>query len=163
FNVMLAGYVPILTLVERLSWIKSNYGMLRRLVRAGVWMQITAGSLTGMFGSKAQYWAERMLDDGYVHLLATDAHDVDRRPPNLSQGFERAANRIGIDAAQHLVVTRPRGVIDDVSPSLLPPPHAASARSESPAPNAPHDDQQHTGAHHAGAGGGRGLVSWLWR
>jgi protein-tyrosine phosphatase len=162
FNLILAGYVPILTHPERLSWIKSHYEMLQRLVRAGVWMQITAGSLTGMFGSKAQYWAERMLDDGYVHILATDAHNVDRRPPNLSQGFERAANRIGIDAAQHLVVTRPRGVIDDVSPSILPPPHAASARSESTAPNAPHD-QQRAGAHHAGVGGGRSLVSRLWR
>ena len=55
-----------------------------------------------MFGSKAQYWAERMLDEGYVHILATDAHDVDRRPPNLSQGLERAAKRIGIDAAAAL-------------------------------------------------------------
>ena len=44
---MVAGYVPILTHPERLSWIKSHYGLMQRLVHAGVWMQMTAGSLTG--------------------------------------------------------------------------------------------------------------------
>ena len=38
--------------------------------------------------------AERMLDDGLVHILATDAHNTVRRPPNLSQGREIAAKRI---------------------------------------------------------------------
>ena len=39
-------------------------------------MQITAGSLAGAFGRNARYWAERMLAEGYVHILATDAHDT---------------------------------------------------------------------------------------
>ena len=173
FSLIVAGYVPILTHPERLSWIKSHYGLMQRLVHAGVWMQVTAGSLTGHFGSKAQYWAERMLDEGYVHVLATDAHDVERRPPNLSQGLERAAERIGIDAAEHLVVTRPRGVIENVSPSTLPMPHAGCAAARSTAgPSeldrstdhfyAAHDRQRHA-FDHADAGIRHGLAGWLRR
>ena len=127
FNIVAAGYVPILTHPERLTWISSHYEVVQRLIRAGVWMQITAGSLAGAFGRNARYWAERMLDEGYVHILATDAHDVNRRPPNLSQGRELAAKRVGDTEAQHLVVTRPRGVLLNDVPSNLPRPESAFA------------------------------------
>ena len=122
FSLLVAGYVPILTHPERLTWIQSHYQVIQRLVHAGIWMQVTAGSLTGAFGRNARYWAERMLDEGCVHILATDAHDVNRRPPNLSQGRELAAKRVGDTEAQHLVVTRPEGVLRNDLPSNLPRP-----------------------------------------
>ena len=119
FNILVAGYVPILTHPERLSWIKSHYQAIQRLVEAGVWIQLTAGSLAGLFGRNARYWAERMLDEGCVHILATDAHDVSRRPPNLSLGQELASKRVGIDEATHMVVTRPLGILRNEPPSNL--------------------------------------------
>jgi protein-tyrosine phosphatase len=117
--------VPILTHPERLSWINSHYGAIERLARAGVWMQITAGSLAGAFGRNARYWAERMLDEGRVHILATDAHDTKKRPPNLREGRELAAVRVGADEAERLVVGRPKGVLMNLAPSDLPAPVAA--------------------------------------
>src|SRR5690606_14241215 len=105
---------------ERLRWIESHYALVATLARAGVWMQITAGSLAGTFGSRAQYWAERMLDEGIVHILATDAHDVRHRRPDLSRGAELAARRVGDSEAWHLVSTRPKGVLDNVPSSDLP-------------------------------------------
>jgi protein-tyrosine phosphatase len=127
FDLLVAGYVPILTHPERLRWIESHYQTIERLVHAGVWMQLTAGSLAGVFGRNARYWAERMLDEGFAHILATDAHDVRARPPNLSQGRELAAKRVGSTEAQHLVVTRPRGVLHNDVPSNLPPPETAAS------------------------------------
>ena len=121
FSILVAGYVPILTHPERLSWIKGNFDLIRRLYDAGVWMQITAGSLTGAFGSGPRYWAEKMLDEGLVHLLATDAHDVKRRPPNLAEGYEAAAVRIGQDEALHLVYTRPLVIVRNEPPTAAPP------------------------------------------
>ena len=122
FSVLAAGYVPILTHPERLSWIKARYDLIKRLAKSGVWMQITAGSLAGAFGPNAQYWGERMLDEGLVHILATDAHDTKRRAPNLSVGRDSAAVRVGEGEAEHLVATRPRGVLENVAPSSLPMP-----------------------------------------
>ena len=124
FSLVAGQYVPILTHPERLTWISSNYAALTRLNAAGVWFQITAGSLTGDFGRNARYWAERLLDEGRVHLLATDAHDLKRRAPCLSRGREVAAKRIGEVEAENLVVTRPRGVLHNVPPSDLPLPTA---------------------------------------
>jgi protein-tyrosine phosphatase len=84
-------------------------------------MQVTSGSLTGRFGKRAQYWGDRMLDEGLVHILATDSHHIDRRPPLLAEGRDAAARRLGEEEAWHMVRTRPAGVIDDIPSDALPP------------------------------------------
>jgi protein-tyrosine phosphatase len=122
FNVMVAGYVPILTHPERLSWVPSRYETIKKLVRAGVWMQLTAGSVAGAFGRNALYWSERMLDDGCVHVIASDAHDAERRPPDLASAYEFVATRVGAEEAQRLVLTRPAAILEDQPPSSLPGP-----------------------------------------
>lgn len=130
FDVQVAGYVPVLTHPERLSWIEGNYEVMQNLARKGVWMQITAGSLIGAFGRQPRYWAERMLDEGLVHILASDAHGADRRPPLLRRGFESAERRIGVEQAHHLVKTRPQGILDDIPPQGLPMPLGLSVSLE---------------------------------
>lgn len=122
FNLVVAGYVPVLTHPERLAWVSSHYDVLKRLIGTGVWMQITAGSLAGAFGRNALYWASRMLDEGYVHLVATDAHDVERRPPDLAAGRELVAKRLGDREAECMMVIRPTGILKDQAPSSLPEP-----------------------------------------
>lgn len=122
FSILLAGYVPILTHPERLTWIETKYDLMTDLAHRGVWMQITSGSLRGKFGSRPRYWAERMLDEGLVHILATDAHNLDRRPPDLQKGRDVAAQRVGAEEATDLVVTRPRGILMNAAPEALPPP-----------------------------------------
>ena len=120
FNILVAGYVPILTHPERLSWVGPQYAAIERMVRSGVWMQITAGSLTGAFGRTAMTLAERMLKDGLVHILASDAHDTTRRPPALGRGRDLAARFVGAREAEHLVETRPRGILSNTAVSALP-------------------------------------------
>src|SRR5262245_57660181 len=127
FELLLAGYVPVLTHPERLTWINSHYEVIQHLAKAGVWMQLTAGSLTGAFGRNARYWSERMLDEGLAHILATDAHDMNRRPPNLSEGREFASRRVGEEEAEHLVLARPRGMLLDELPGSLVLPLAITA------------------------------------
>ncbi len=120
FELLGAGYVPILTHPERLSWISAHYDVVVRLARAGVWMQVTAGSLAGAFGGRAKSWAERMLRDGMVHLMASDAHDDRWRPPDLRRGWELAAQLVGEAEADNMLLSRPRGVVEDAPPSRLP-------------------------------------------
>jgi protein-tyrosine phosphatase len=122
FNLRTAGIVPVITHPERLSWIESHYEVFTRIVHSGsAWMQVTAGSLTGRFGSRPQYWGERMLDEGLVHILATDSHHIDRRPPLLAEGREAAAKRVGEEESWHLVKTRPQAILADASSESVPP------------------------------------------
>ncbi len=120
FQLVGAGYVPVLTHPERLSWIETHYPVFGRLVAAGTWMQVTSGSVTGRFGKRPRYWAERMLDEGLVHILATDAHRDDRRPPLLAEGRDAVAKRLGDTEAMNQVLVRPRGILDNLPASELP-------------------------------------------
>lgn len=120
FEVMSAGYHPLFTHPERLTWIEGHYEVIQRIARAGAWMQITAGSVIGKFGKRPQYWAERMLDEGIVHILATDAHNLRKRTPEMSQAVEAIAQRLGGPAAVDMVWTRPKAVLDNTPPSAAP-------------------------------------------
>lgn len=131
FALLTAGYIPIITHPERLSWVEDHYALFQELAGRGVWMQVTAGSLTGRFGHKARYWAEHMLDEGIVHLLATDAHGVRRRPPLLAEGRQAAERWVGPQEAMRLVEDRPQAVVDDLDPSRLPIPPGLSCNSGS--------------------------------
>jgi protein-tyrosine phosphatase len=140
FELQAAGYVPILTHPERLTWIETHYTKFVQLFRAGVWMQITSASLTGAFGRRPRYWAERMLNEALVQILATDAHGARRRPPDLAEGRAVAAKWVGEAEAEQMVSIRPRAILENLDPSKVSAPagglegrvvfgdHAADAR-----------------------------------
>jgi protein-tyrosine phosphatase len=121
FRLLSVGYVAILTHPERLSWIEPQYVLIRRMVHGGLWIQLTAGSLTGRFGQGPRYWAERMLDEGLCHVMATDAHNTSTRPPQLSRVQAMVEQRLGPEEANNIFRIRPSGVIENVSPAKLPP------------------------------------------
>lgn len=129
FGLQTAGYLPVVTHPERLSWIEGHYDLIKRLVYNGILMQLTAGSFMGTFGRRPRYWAERMLDDGLCHVLATDAHNTEQRAPRLSDAREAIARRVGEQEATNLVLTRPQGILNDVAPSQLAPLPAVQAEA----------------------------------
>jgi protein-tyrosine phosphatase len=114
-------YVPVITHPERLSWIEDHYELMKALAHAGAWLQITAGSLTGRFGPRPRYWAERMVDEGLTHILATDAHNLRNRAPRLGEGRDAVAARLGAEEARRMVLDRPRGILANADPATLAP------------------------------------------
>ncbi|MDX2156954.1 MAG: CpsB/CapC family capsule biosynthesis tyrosine phosphatase [Hyphomicrobiaceae bacterium] len=166
FSLLLGGYVPIVTHPERLSWIRDHYPVFQRLVGRGVWLQLTSGSLAGKFGKSALYWSERMLEEGLVHILASDAHDVAKRPPDLAVGRELAARRVGDEEAGQLVLSRPLGILGNEAPSALSRPRGAvepavqGARAAGSRAGAGHDD---SGTRAGAIGGTHGFVGRLRR
>lgn len=128
FNAMASGFVPVITHPERLTWLDdAHYPWFVTAARQGAWLQLTAGALTGRFGRRPRYWSERFLDDGLVHILATDAHDPKHRPPLLAEGREAAATWVGPDEADRLVSGRPRVVIENLPASEVPLPPGLGA------------------------------------
>lgn len=134
FDAIAHGYVPVITHPERLTWLdEAHYGWMRAAVEEGAWLQVTAGALTGRFGPRAKYWGERLLADGLVHVLATDAHGTQHRPPLLAEGRTQAARWVGEEEAERLVSDRPRAVIEDWDPNRVPQPPALGCQSSSEA------------------------------
>jgi protein-tyrosine phosphatase len=120
FSILAAEYIPIVTHPERFTWIDDHYPVFARMVASGAMMQITAGSVTGRFGRRPKYWAERFIDEGLCHILATDSHHIDRRPPYLAEARDAVAKRLNSQEATHMVLTRPQGILNNCLPSQMP-------------------------------------------
>jgi protein-tyrosine phosphatase len=121
FKLLSHGYVPLITHPERLTWIEDNYQIFLRVAKAGAWLQITAGALTGRFGKRPRYWAQKLIDEGPVHIIASDAHSVNRRPPLLAEAQAIAARQVGEAEAWAMVRERPQAVIENLPADQLQP------------------------------------------
>jgi protein-tyrosine phosphatase len=71
-----AGITPILAHPERNAEIQGAPQLLRRALAAGALVQITADSLAGTFGKRAKRGAGRLLELGFAHVVASDAHSA---------------------------------------------------------------------------------------
>ena len=134
FDLMAAGITPVITHPERLTWVDTHYDLFVRLAERGVWMQVTAGALTGRFGNRVRYWGERFVGDGHCMILATDAHHPTRRPPLLAEAREAAAVLVGREEAGHMVLTRPAGVVANMDPASMPGTLGAGRRTQAQQP-----------------------------
>jgi len=105
------GWIPVITHPERNADLQRRPGKLEPFLRQGCLVQITAMSLTGGFGSTAREIAERYLKDGWVHVIATDAHDTEKRPPVLSRARDRAEALVGAGAARAMVFETPEKIV----------------------------------------------------
>ncbi len=84
------GHRVVLAHPERCPAFHRDRGMLESLVGEGVLTSVTAGSLTGRFGADIRRFTLDLLDAELVHNVASDAHDVDRRRPGISEQLDRA-------------------------------------------------------------------------
>lgn len=107
------GYVPIITHPERMTWLESHYSDLIRFCENGCMLQVTAGALVGDFGRAARYFAEKLVGEGYVDIVASDAHGIEKRRPGLSKARQALANLVGEKEADDLVLVRPAAIMAD--------------------------------------------------
>ena len=74
-------------------------------------MQITANSLTGSWGSNVKKISEKLLKQGLVHVIASDAHNAGSRPPVLSEARKVVAKLVGDARAASLFLDVPAAVV----------------------------------------------------
>ena len=113
FDLQLRGLTPILAHPERNLGIQADPDRMARLVERGVLGQLTASSLLPAAERRTRQTAERLLKHGWVHILASDAHDADGRAPDLAPGLAAAARRVGRQPAEAMVVRIPETILAD--------------------------------------------------
>ena len=117
------GYIPVITHPERLDWIESHFEEMLEVARMGAWLQITAGAITGDFGKTARAWSRRFLEEGFVHIIASDAHGTSKRPPVLSGAVTEAIAITGDEAeVMRAVQDRPAAILQNLPPDAVAPP-----------------------------------------
>lgn len=104
------GILAMIAHPERNKEIIRNPDKVAAFLGRGCLLQVTAASLAGGFGPQVQDCARYFLEQGWIHLLATDAHNLEYRPPDLNQGFLAASSIIGEGAAYSLVQENPAAI-----------------------------------------------------
>ena len=122
-----AGMIPVITHPERNGLLRQRIGHIAEWVEQGARVQVTAQSVTGEFGRRAQEFARALLDRGLVHVLASDAHDVKRRPPVLDAAYQWMAENYGEPLAEALCVANPGAALAG-KPMSLPSADSAGQR-----------------------------------
>ncbi|MGZ5431905.1 MAG: tyrosine-protein phosphatase [Thermoanaerobaculia bacterium] len=115
YRMQLEGWVPILAHPERNLVFQAKPDVLAALLDHGVKTQVTAGSLTGEFGAQARRAAETFLRRNLVHFLATDAHNMTKRPPRVREAKAVLEELVGTDVADALMRRNPLAVVENRS------------------------------------------------
>ena len=106
-ELQLAGLHPIITHPERNGLLRAQPERLRKWVELGCYAQVTAGSLTGVFGPGCQQDAWTWIASGLIHFISTDAHNTARRPLKLKFAYDAIAEQFDEDRARALLLENP--------------------------------------------------------
>jgi protein-tyrosine phosphatase len=112
YELRVAGMTPILTHPERNPMLQRDPSRLDDWMRDGLLLQVTAGSVLGHMGKNAERMAHKLLADRWVHFLATDAHNVTHRPPQMAEARAWVAKRHGAEYADRLTLHNPQAVFE---------------------------------------------------
>ena len=136
-QLQLAGLSPIITHPERNALLRAQPERMYRWLHQGCYVQITAQSILGRFGSAAQNRAEEWLDADRIHFVASDAHNLKGRPLHLRAAYDKVVERRGDAVAQALFQENPLAAFEGRSlpyepeqadPSAKPPPYRRRKR-----------------------------------
>jgi protein-tyrosine phosphatase len=110
YELMRRGVRPIIAHPERYMDVQKDITKIEAAVTQGALLQITAGSILGQNGKEMLVCCQRLLDAGWVHIVASDAHNVDHAWPG--EAIETVTKRIGAPRARQIFETNPRAIIE---------------------------------------------------
>ena len=105
------GISSVISHPERHEHVSRHPRLVVPWLAAGAMLQVTAGSLLGDFGSRAEQSAWDLLSGGQVRIVATDAHDTRRRPPRFSPAIDAIERRLGREVARQVCIDGPARVL----------------------------------------------------
>jgi protein-tyrosine phosphatase len=111
FQLNSRGITPIITHPERNLVFYEMPNKLRRFVSLGCLAQITARSLTRGFGWGISRFTKKLVRDGLIHIMASDAHNVAKRPPVMGTALKKLSKVVGEGRARDMVETIPERII----------------------------------------------------
>ncbi|MGH2562701.1 MAG: tyrosine-protein phosphatase [Thermomicrobiales bacterium] len=129
FALQLDGYRPVLAHPERYLAVQQDPERAMALAGRGVLLQVTIGSLVGLFGRAGRQTAEALVLSGAAQLVATDAHSAGRRFVAAVEGLARLRELVGEERAAQLTDGVPRALLEDAPlPELAPLPERRADR-----------------------------------
>ncbi len=125
------GITAIITHPERNPILRESPQRVLEWAEQGCVIQMTGSALTGFWGDRVRRAARWLLEHDAVHVLATDAHDTEKRIPVLSTARDAAAEICGDEVADALVEANPAAIVHSQPLPYFPRPVLGSYRKTS--------------------------------
>lgn len=94
------GVIPLIAHVERYSYVMNNPTVLIDWVHNGAYIQVNAGSLLRNNAQKKLIL--KLIKWGLVHVIASDAHSLDYRPPLINPAMAEIEEKLGLNVVQRI-------------------------------------------------------------
>ncbi len=95
YDLKVMGYRPVICHPERYQQVMEGLNLLYNWLKEGIYAQVNASSLIGIFGKKVQETAELLVRHNLVQLIGSDLHSLDRRSECLVEGLARIRQLTG--------------------------------------------------------------------
>lgn len=102
----LSRYIPVLAHIERYQCLRKK-GHIDELIQMGAYMQMNFSSLADFKHLSNQLWCRKMVQDGKIHLLGTDMHRLDYRPPDTRAAVRWVEHKVGHECLERLTSYQP--------------------------------------------------------
>ena len=102
---------PIIAHPERNKDVMRKYSKIEPFIEMGCFLQLTASAVAGRFGKMSHKRTLQLLGSDAFMMLATDAHNLKGRYPELREGYEAAVELVGPEDARKLVLDNPMAVV----------------------------------------------------
>ncbi|WP_314065845.1 CpsB/CapC family capsule biosynthesis tyrosine phosphatase [uncultured Vagococcus sp.] len=100
FELLSHEITPIIVHPERNSVFIDDPNKIIPFLEMGVLSQMTAPSYVGTFGKKIQKTAKIMLEHNLVHMVASDAHNIERRSFYMKEAYELMEKEFGYEKVE---------------------------------------------------------------
>ncbi len=107
------GYRLVIAHPERYGAVQRNPMIADQWVSRGYHLQLNKGSLLGAFGDRVQYCAATLLEDGLVHLIASDAHSIARRTTDMRPLRQWLSRECTPEQIRRLLEENPRRLVEN--------------------------------------------------
>lgn len=88
-EVVALGYAPVLAHMERYECLSQRTDRVKELVEAGCYLQVNAETLMLPFYHAQYRFIKELLKQDLIHFVATDAHNMGHRKPELLKAIKR--------------------------------------------------------------------------
>ena len=106
------GYKPLIAHLERYEALYHDLDAIKKIVEMGAKVQMNAGSILGREGLRQSRWSKKLLKNKLVHVVASDAHDPESRPPELERCAVYLEKKVGIEFTEELLHSNPLQILN---------------------------------------------------
>ncbi len=111
YELVAAGFKPIVAHVERYPCLVKNIELIEELIELGGEIQLTSESVAGRSSRQVKRFCNELLKAGNVHYIASDAHDLESRKPNLQACAVYLEKKFGKDMMEQILIKNPKKII----------------------------------------------------